>query len=120
MAEEITYDWEAAAPSTCGPLTVGATYDGFSTARVRIRRRTEAHYHDVAHELYRVEEGTGILRTRHREAGHTEEYRLASGTEVVIEPDEIHQTRPDDELLVTTVSVPDWSEDDETVVGDLF
>jgi mannose-6-phosphate isomerase-like protein (cupin superfamily) len=39
---------------------------------------------------------------------------------VVIEPDEIHQTRPDEDLLVTTVSVPAWREDDEIVVDDLF
>jgi mannose-6-phosphate isomerase-like protein (cupin superfamily) len=120
MAEEITYDWDAADPSTCGPLTVGAVYDGFSTAKVRIRRKTEAHYHDDAHEMYRVEAGEGTLKTRHRETGETEEYALSPGTEVVIEPDEIHQTRPDEDLLVTTVSVPAWREDDEIVVDDLF
>ena len=120
MAERLTYDWDEAAASTCGPLTTGATCEGFSTARARIRRETEAHYHEVAHELYRVEEGRGRLKTRHRETGTTAEYDLRPGVEVVIEPDEVHQTRPEDELVVTAVSVPAWSEDDEFAAGDLF
>ncbi|MDY6778315.1 MAG: AraC family ligand binding domain-containing protein [Candidatus Nanohaloarchaea archaeon] len=116
MAEETGYDWEDAFDSTCGSLVEGADYDAFSTARARIRERTEPHYHEEMYEVYLVEEGAGELRVSPAGGGEPERYGLEPGMEIVIEPGEVHQALPDGELLVRTVNVPAWEEDDEYVV----
>lgn len=104
--------------SSCGELIEGISGSLFSTARVRIEEPTRAHYHPPPFfELYQVLEGEGELRTRDRGRDEIQSFRLEERGEVSIGYNTVHQAAPlTDSVLVETVNIPPWAEENEFVV----
>jgi len=114
-----TYRWvEDSIDSTCGSLVESLESDNFSTARAKVKERTEAHYHQKSSELYIVLQGRGKLRVKENNGGSVQIIDLDSETEVLIESGTIHQVEPigDKLLVVETVNFPPWQEEDQVVV----
>lgn len=119
MSFEVGFDWSKAIESTCGPLVEAAETENLSVSKAKIEAKTDPHHHKNCDELYIVKKGKGILRVK--ESEEITQYSLYPGKLVVIEQGEIHQSYPEENLVVETVNAPPWREEGEVVAEeDLF
>ncbi|RJO60925.1 hypothetical protein C4544_04105 [candidate division WS5 bacterium] len=89
-------------------------HDDISFARAEmVEGISTAHFHKNTVEYYLILEGNGILRTQKIDGEEVVETELEEGVLVRIDKNETHQTDSKKGLVLETISIPAWTEEDE-------